>query len=94
MGGDSLPAAVKRILKERRKRNTTWIVSEAYPPAVPRPERINHIGCSGGKDSTALLLWAIFESGYSRDSLDVSFCDTGNEAPATYDYISYLEDAL
>lgn len=81
-------------MRQRRKRNTTWIVSERFPPAPPRPERINHFGCSGGKDSTALLLWALFESGYERASLDVSFCDTGNESTVTTDYVRYLEDRL
>jgi 3'-phosphoadenosine 5'-phosphosulfate sulfotransferase (PAPS reductase)/FAD synthetase len=55
---------------------------------------VNHIGISGGKDSTALLLWAVHESGYPLDSLDVSFCDTGNEAPETYDYIRYLSETV
>lgn len=36
---------------------------------------INHIGLSGGKDSTALLGWALHESGYPRESLRFSFCD-------------------
>jgi len=53
---------------------------------------INHIGVSGGKDSTALLLWAIHESGYERDSLRVSFCDTGNEHELTYEQVGYLSD--
>jgi 3'-phosphoadenosine 5'-phosphosulfate sulfotransferase (PAPS reductase)/FAD synthetase len=91
---NSLPAAVMRILRKARKRNTTWVTSGQYAPTLPRPDTINHIGCSGGKDSTALLLWAIHESGYPRETLDVSFCDTGNEAPATYEYLDYLEDAL
>ena len=55
---------------------------------------INHIGISGGKDSTALLLWAVHESGYPLDSIVASFCDTGNEAPETYDYIAMLSDRV
>ncbi len=51
---------------------------------------VNHIGISGGKDSTALLLWAVYESGYPRASLNVTFCDTGNEHPLTYEYIRAL----
>lgn len=31
---------------------------------------INHIGVSGGKDSTALLLWAVNESGYDHFGKD------------------------
>lgn len=51
---------------------------------------INHIGVSGGKDSTALLLWAVYESGYPKDSIIATFCDTGNEAQITYDHIAML----
>jgi 3'-phosphoadenosine 5'-phosphosulfate sulfotransferase (PAPS reductase)/FAD synthetase len=51
---------------------------------------INHIGVSGGKDSTALLLWAVYESGYPKDSIVATFCDTGNEADVTYRQIEML----
>lgn len=50
-----------------------------------------HVGISGGKDSTALLLWAIHESGLPRESLRVTFCDTGNEDQVTYQHIRLLE---
>jgi 3'-phosphoadenosine 5'-phosphosulfate sulfotransferase (PAPS reductase)/FAD synthetase len=43
---------------------------------------------SGGKDSTATLLVAIERE---ADNLSGVFCDTGNEHPATYDYVRYLE---
>ncbi len=52
---------------------------------------LHHLGVSGGKDSTALLLWAIHESGLPRDSLRATFCDTGNEDPLTYAHIALLE---
>lgn len=55
---------------------------------------INHIGVSGGKDSTALLLWAIHESGYPRDSVVASFCDTGNENQITMDYVQMLSEQI
>lgn len=55
---------------------------------------INHIGVSGGKDSTALLLWAVYESGYPKESLNVSFCDTGWEAKETYDQITLLSERV
>jgi 3'-phosphoadenosine 5'-phosphosulfate sulfotransferase (PAPS reductase)/FAD synthetase len=51
---------------------------------------INHIGISGGKDSTALLLWALFESGYPRESIVVTFCDTDNEHDLTYEHVHQL----
>lgn len=55
---------------------------------------INHIGVSGGKDSTALLLWAVHESGYPQASLDVTFCDTGNEAEETYAFVRMLSEKV
>lgn len=51
---------------------------------------IYHFGISGGKDSTALLLWAIHESGYDKRRIIASFCDTGNEDEITYDYIRMI----
>ncbi len=47
---------------------------------------------SGGKDSTALLLYAK-EQGV-LELADVVYCDTGWENPITYEYIQYVGDAL
>ncbi|OAB48486.1 phosphoadenosine phosphosulfate reductase family protein [Paenibacillus antarcticus] len=51
---------------------------------------INVISLSGGKDSTALWLYAL-EQGV--DLMPV-FADTGNEHEKTYEYIEYLEKEL
>ena len=51
---------------------------------------INHFGVSGGKDSTAALLWAVHESGYDLATIRATLADTGNEAPETYEYIQLL----
>lgn len=52
---------------------------------------IDVVGISGGKDSTATALYAI-------ENLETPprfvFCDTGIEAPVTYEYIDYLSDKL
>lgn len=53
-----------------------------------------HLGCSTGKDSSALLLWALFESGLPRDRLRVTFCDTGNEDPITYAHLELLREIV
>ncbi len=53
-----------------------------------------HIGISGGKDSTALLLWAIHKSGYPKDSIVVTFCNTHNEAEETYRHIEKIDREL
>lgn len=48
------------------------------------------ISFSGGKDSTALILWA-------KENLEVFetvFCDTNWEHPITYKYIEYINKAL
>lgn len=55
---------------------------------------IYHIGISGGKDSTALLLWAIHKSGIPRETIRVTFCDTGNEDPITYQHLDLLRDRV
>ncbi len=50
------------------------------------------VSVSGGKDSTATLLVAL-EKVEKRDIFP-AFADTGNEHPATYDYVRYLGDRL
>lgn len=52
----------------------------------------NIVQYSGGKDSTALLIWAVNK--YGAENVEVMFCDTGWEAKETYDYISYVFDSL
>ena len=51
---------------------------------------INHGGVSGGKDSAALMLWMVYESGYDPETLRFSMTDTGNEAAETYEHIQLL----
>ena len=51
----------------------------------------NVISVSGGKDSTALLLLAIERE---VENMTVVFADTGNEHPAVYEYLEYLEEHL
>lgn len=50
------------------------------------------VSVSGGKDSTATLLLALERN--PKDQVRAVFADTGNEHPATYDYVRYLGDAL
>lgn len=91
----SLAAKLTKITnRQRAKAGTTFIVSTKYPPPAVRPATVNHAGISGGKDSTVLAIWMVKESGYPRESLEFSFCDTDNESPITYRYLDYLEDAL
>lgn len=48
------------------------------------------ISFSGGKDSTALILWAK----ENLESFEVIFADTGWEHPITYEYINYINQTL
>ena len=52
---------------------------------------VNVLSVSGGKDSTAMWLWA-FEN--NLDIGVVTFANTGNEHPLTYGYVDYLESKL
>lgn len=71
----------------------TDILRDWVPTPDWRPIK-NHIGVSGGKDSTALLLWAVHESGYAPATLTASFCDTGNEHEWTYDHVRMLSEKV
>jgi 3'-phosphoadenosine 5'-phosphosulfate sulfotransferase (PAPS reductase)/FAD synthetase len=52
---------------------------------------MKHIGClSGGKDSTALMLWMRENIGIPGVDWTPVFCDTGWEHPLTYAYIEGL----
>ena len=50
------------------------------------------VSFSGGKDSTALLLYAIHK--YGKENIKVVFADTGAEFPETFEYLSYIEKKL
>lgn len=54
-------------------------------------QTVNVASLSGGKDSTAMLLYATKELGL--EVLPV-FADTGNEHEMTYEYVDYLEREL
>src|SRR5690606_14780075 len=51
----------------------------------------NVLSISGGKDSTAMWIYAVKEMGVEVIPV---FADTGNEHPLTYEYIDYLESKL
>lgn len=53
---------------------------------------INHIGLSSGKDSTALLIWVIFLSGYPLETIRITACDTENEYAEFYQQIAALNE--
>ena len=53
-------------------------------------DKVNIVSFSGGKDSTALLLWAK----ENLSDFEVVFCDTNWESPVTYKYIDYINETL
>lgn len=55
---------------------------------------VYHVGISGGKDSTAVLLWLVNESGIDRTAIRVSFCDTDNEHEWTYAHVRMLSEKV
>lgn len=57
-------------------------------------QKLFHVGISGGKDSSAALIYMLKESGVPKNYIIASFCDTDNEVRETYDHVRYLEDAL
>lgn len=50
------------------------------------------VSVSGGKDSTACLVYML--DNYRKSQIIPYFCDTGWEHPKTYEYLRYLEDVL
>lgn len=50
------------------------------------------VAYSGGKDSTAMALWALEH--LPCDKLRFVFCDTGAEWPESIEYLSYIESKL
>lgn len=55
---------------------------------------INLIGISGGKDSTALLLWARYESGYETGSVRAIYNAHSNDPQETLDYVQMLSERV
>lgn len=50
-----------------------------------------HLGLSGGKDRSAVLLWLLHEAGIDPTRIIAAFCDTGNEDPLTHAWIALLQ---
>lgn len=57
-------------------------------------DEVFQVGLSSGKDSTAALLFLIFESGIPRERIIATFCDTQNEAPESYAHIQMLAEKV
>ncbi|MDQ5945514.1 MAG: hypothetical protein QG619_936 [Pseudomonadota bacterium] len=64
-------------------------MQDFFKPDIP-DDAIYHVGVSGGKDSGAVLLWMVHESGIPRHQINATFCDTGHEHDWTYAQIETL----
>lgn len=64
-----------------------------FQPEIPA-SAIYHVGISGGKDSGAVLLWMVHESGIPRHQINATFCDTGNEHEWTYEQVRILSERV
>jgi len=76
---------------------TTEDLGFDFPPmAAPVITRdtIFQVGVSGGKDSSAALLWMVRESGIDPSRIRASFCDTGNEHDITLEHVQMLSEKV
>ena len=68
-------------------------MQDFFKPDIPS-DAIYHVGVSGGKDSGAVLLWMVHESGIPRHQINATFCDTGNEHKHTYEQVRILSEKV
>ena len=79
-----LSIAPDTVLKKKQEQQKVYLKRLSTP--YPIPKNVTHVILwSGGKDSSALLIWAL--QNLPKDRLKVIFCDTGWESPITYQFI-------
>lgn len=69
------------------------MIQDFFKPELPE-NTIYHVGISGGKDSGAVLLWMVYESGIPKHKINATFCDTGNEHEWTYEQVQMLSERV
>lgn len=76
---------------------TTEDLDLDFPP-MTAPEitdkTIYQVGVSGGKDSAAVLLWMVRESGIDPAKIRASFCDIGNDHEWTLKHVQMLSEKV
>jgi 3'-phosphoadenosine 5'-phosphosulfate sulfotransferase (PAPS reductase)/FAD synthetase len=70
------------------------LVFEPFSPPRIEKNTVFVVGISGGKDSSAALLWMLHESGHDHARIKATFSDTGNEHEWTYAHIKLLNDTV
>lgn len=74
------------------KQDTLSLELEAVAPPKVGPETLYHVGVSGGKDSSGVLLWMVRESGIPPSQIEATFCDIGNDHEFTIQHVAYLSE--
>lgn len=75
----------------RANRLTNICKPPTLPPMIQHPTNPQYIaGVSGGKDSAAALAWLVRESGIDPARITATFCDIGNDHPATLAHVEWL----
>lgn len=69
------------------------MIADFFKPELPE-NTVYHVGISGGKDSGAVLLWLVYESGIPKYKINATFCDTGNEHEWTYQQVEMLSQKV
>lgn len=86
-----LSIAPGTVFKKKHELQNLYLKRLQTPYPIPK-NVTNVILWSGGKDSSALLIWAL--ENLPRDKIKVIFCDTGWEAPITYQFIQEVNQRL
>lgn len=63
------------------------------PPKITE-NTVYHVGVSGGKDSAAVLLWMVRESGIDPAKIEATFCDIGNDHEWTIEHVALLSEKV
>jgi 3'-phosphoadenosine 5'-phosphosulfate sulfotransferase (PAPS reductase)/FAD synthetase len=67
---------------------------EAVNPPTIDDNTWFHVGVSGGKDSSAALLWLVRESGIRTDRILASFCNIANDHEWTINHVKLLSETV
>lgn len=97
-GGSSIRAIASKlkissttVLKYKHQLEKSYQERINQPYRIPK-NVIHTVLWSGGKDSSALLIWALEH--LPKDKLKFIFCDTGWESPLTYQFIDRVNKEL
>ena len=73
--------------------NELYDLPPMEPPKI-HDKTLFQVGVSGGKDSSAALLWLVRESGIDHSKIQATFCDIGNDHEWTLEHIHLLSERV